>query len=280
MKKIKYLGLVAVLANPAFATTYKVELIDYPVKDGVLDINKHAPVAGYVDNFTSSFNTETEQLKVSMKLLDTRPASVSTTHPEYDPKGIGDGFWLVLSEGPGPQSTAATGKYTILIGDKESKKVNSYVYRPTEDKTPLTEINLLDQQHESFIQSFDDAFQVDTSVPGAVTYGFDINVSAINSYSGTASSADWVGAKYGETVGVWAHPFFLADVAFNDDGSYSSLNVLSEGWFDTPLNPTASDPLVRTVIVEQNPVPVPAAIWFFATGLVSVIGIRQRNKKS
>ena len=277
MKKIIYLGLAATFASSAMATTYQVDLQGYPVKDGVLNINKHSPQAGYVDRFFTKYNDVTEQLNVSMTLSNALPSGVVNNRPEYDPQGIGDGFWVVLTEGRGPQTTASARQYTILMGDKESKTVNSYVYRPTEDKTPLTEINLLDQQQDSFIQSFANAFQIDTSVSGKVTYSFDIDATDINNYNGSFAGDNWKGVKYGETVGIWAHPFFLADVALNDDGSYSNLNILSEGWFDTPLNPTTSDPLVGTVVVTPDPVPVPAAVWFFATGLLGFAGLRKRN---
>jgi hypothetical protein len=277
MKKIIYLGLAATFASSAMATTYEVDLDGYPVSNGVLNINKHAPVAGYVDRFYSKYNNTSEQLSVSMTLSNTLPSGVINNRPEYNPQGLGDGFWVVLTEGLGPQTTASARQYTILIGDKESKAVNSYVYRPTEDKSPLTEINLLDQQQDSFIQSFANAFQIDTSVSGKVTYSFDIDATDINNYNGSFAGDEWKGVKYGKTVGIWAHPFFLADVALNDDGSYSSLNILSEGWFDTPLNPTASDPLVGTVVVTPDPVPVPAAVWFFVTGLLGFAGLRQRK---
>ena len=283
MKKIIYLGLAATFASSAMATTYQVELTDYPIKDGILNNNKHSARAGFVDRFFSSYNNKTEQLKVSLTLLNELPSKITgTTHTGYEPTGrLADGFWIVLTEGPGPQTTAASNKYSILLGDVRSKKVTSYVYRPTEDKRPSTEINLLDQQQESFIKSYDNAFQAETSASGAVTYSFDIDVTDVNAYSGDFAGSEWKGAQYGETIGIWAHPFFLADgsdsITFNADGSYSNLDIISGGYFDTPLNPTTSDPLVGTVVVTPDPVPVPAAVWFFATGLLGFAGLRKRN---
>ncbi len=276
MKKIIYLGLAATFAGSAMATTYEVDLSGYPISDGVLNINKHAPVAGYVDRFYSKFNNSTDQLNVSMTLSDSLPGGVTSSQSGFDFKGIGDGFWVVLTGGPGPQSSAANGKFAVLLGDAATRKVTSYVYEFTSN----TFEGINDLENRTHIATFDNAFEVDNSTAGKTTYSFDIDASDINSYSGSGAGSDWMGVEYGENIGIWAHPFKSNEVSYNADGSLANLDILYEGWFDTPLNPTASDPLVDTVIVAPDPVPVPAAFWLFATGVMGVFGIRRQNKKS
>ena len=266
--------MAATFASSAMATTYEVDLDGYPVSNGVLNINKHAPVAGYVDRFYSKYNNTSEQLSVSMTLSNTLPAGVTPSQSGFDFKGIGDGFWVVLTGGAGPQSSAANGKFAILLGDATTRKVTSYVY----EYSPSTIAGINDLENRTHITTFDNAFQVDSSVTGKKTYSFDIDASSINSYSGPGVGSDWMGVEYGDNIGIWAHPFQSNELIYNADGSLASLDILYEGWFDTPLNPTASDPLVGTVVVTPDPVPVPAAVWFFVTGLLGFAGLRRQRK--
>lgn len=261
MKKLLQVGLVTALVFPALvsATTYEFYVHDYGVNNGNLDTGYHNPAAGYVEHLTTKFNDSTQQLSASLVLTDTLPANV-TNQGAYAISGIGDGVWMVLTDGKGPKH-GSTGEYAILYADSNSGNITSYVYSGNWSHDSW-------KRPGEFIQSFEGAFST-VSVAGQTTYNFDINVSGINSYTPSDPDDDgWKGIQFGEEIGIWVHPFFN-DVlpTFNSDGSIATMAIGGFGWFDSDEN----SPLITSAV------PIPTAIWLFGSGLAGLIAAGRRK---
>ncbi len=292
MKKLVFLGLAAVLVNPAVGTagSYQISVDDYQVENGIVNTRYHNPAAGYVKNFSAMYSDEndTQTLRSSMTLLDQFPSGVTEATGDggdHNIKGLADGVWMVLNNGGGPKHGSA-GQFAILYGDANNGRLTAYEYDGNGNEWSINKT-------DGLIQSFENAFKVDNSDSGARKFSFDIDVTAINAYEPTPSNAegkDWEGIQFGENIGIWFHPF-ISETAptYDDDGKILTLGVEGYtdlqfddyvGWIDTDETLTDGDvPFLPTEPVIVIPdVPVPGAIWLFASALLGVFGLQRKRK--
>ena len=192
-------------------------------------------------SFSAAYNDATQQLTWS-----------STIHEAGG--NLADGFWLVLSDGPNPKNNF--NEYAIFYGDSNTGNLTSYVYNGANSASSWNNPG-------EFIQSF--ALTTDTSVANEVTFSFSIDVSGLNAHvPATPGTNDWDGASFASQIGIWYHPVvFGAAPTYNADDSLASFRVSKNGWYDT------SD--------QDTVVPVPAAAWLFASGLIGLIGVSRRR---
>jgi hypothetical protein len=292
MKKLVFLGLTAALVNPIVGTaaTYQISVDDYQLdsESGYVNTRYHNPAAGYVKNFSAMYSDESnvQRLKSSMTLLDAFPADVNGAAGEggvHTINGLADGIWMVLNNGGGPKH-GSSGQFAILYGDANNGRLTAYEYDGNGDEWSINKA-------DGLIQSFENAFSVDNSVDGARTFNFDIDVTGINSHTPTTPNAEgkaWEGVQFGEEIGIWFHPFIsLTPPTYNDDGTIADLGVgYSDvdfdqyvGWFDTDESSVDGDvPFLPTEPVVIPDVPVPGAIWLFASALLGGLGLQRKRK--
>ena len=256
-----------IFASAATTGIYEFDIHDYGVDENILDTTAHNPAAGYVEHFNARYDGSSQQLSTTMVLMDATPDGI-TTPSAYNPQAIGDGFWMVLTDGDGPKHHSF-GEYAILYADSNSGNISSYVYNG--DWTSASW-----ETPGEFIRSHNGALSTDTSVDGQVTYNLDIDVSGINSYTPSAVDVDgWKGIQFGEEIGLWVHPFSTGSApTFNADGSIATMDIVNFGSFDSyEGRPLAAE----TILAPAAAVPVPAAIWLFASALGGLVATRRRR---
>lgn len=113
------------------------------------------------------------------------------------------------------------------------------------------------------------------SVNGGWTYGAarDPNLDFDVSYIGQLQFSGIVGDQF----------VFSMDLSTNlQEGSYAYRKII-EGDIQGSYELFATDPdtglIMDSVFLEPQPVPIPAAAWFFASGLACLSGIRRRSRK-
>lgn len=210
-----------------------------------------------MSNVNFRFDTVSEHLSVSFRADPSRASFGGLWNG-----GLVDGFWLVLSDGPNPQ-TGSQHDSAILYGDLNRGIISAFVYRGVGDSynTPL-------------IERIDGALDVQRN--GDVTdVAFTIDASNINAYSGPHTSNDWNGISFGEQIGTWLHASFNSGIRYNQHGVLN--RFLWNGWIGgdenfrhtTIIPPTPEPP-------KETEVPEPATLSLIALGL-GAAGLRRKK---
>ncbi len=199
--------------------------------------------AGDITNFSTSYQTGTEQLSFSSTI-------------KRDNGNLAEGFWLVLSDGPNPKSHY--NEYAIIYGDANTGNLSTYVYNGVNSSNSWNTPG-------EFIQSSVGGLNVDNSVADEVTFSFSIDASFINAYTPTTPGTnEWDGVKFNENIGIWYHPaIFSSAPTYNNDGSLSSFSVSRGGWYDTAN--------------RQASVSAPAMVLLMISGLMGMVVMKRRS---
>lgn len=215
----------------------------YEMDDSAVTTNE----AGQITSFSTAYDDLSEQLSFTSTIQRANG-------------NLANGFWLVLSDGPYPQSNTA--EYAIFYGDSTTRNLTAYVfddyYMGYSWNTP-----------GEFILSYEDGLDVNSAINDEVTFHFSIDVSYINNFFDTD---DWEGASFSENIGIWYQPLvFSNDPRYNSDGSLDSFPFDISGWYDkSGLSTTKILPDIGTV-------PTPATAWLVFVGLIGFAGANRRR---
>jgi hypothetical protein len=154
----------------------------------VFTYNYSGPAGGYLqDSFESlstSYDTDQEFL---------------TWESSFNSDGFHDidGAWLVLSDGPNAKGAGDLGnqrELAIFYMDGVQEKLTAFRYNG--------ENNASSYQQEDFLGAWD----LDVTTGGGITtFGFDIDVSALNADDDGGFLTNWQGVQFGEKIGLWFH---------------------------------------------------------------------------
>jgi len=86
---------------------------------------------------------------------------------------------------------------------------------------------------------------------------------------------DWHIGMYGEQV-VSGLQTASAVNTYNNSFAYGDAGILWLDWVDSVPGRTTTD--FGSYLVRVNPVPIPAAVWLFGTGILGLIGFSKRRK--
>lgn len=201
------------------------------------------PLGDTFEFISTSYNTDTEEL------------SWSTTFTEQDGV-LPEGAWLVISPGTSPNLEAE--ELTIFYLDSLTNNLTAYVYGGPNSWGPNP------WEQTDLLASWTDALQVEEN-GNQRTLSFSVDVSSINDYS---DSPDWLGAAFGEEVGIWFHALSDLESAYNDDGSLSEFSYFETGWFDRTSNLTNATG--NTPGAEK--VPEPSLVSVLGLGVIGFLG--------
>ena len=163
-----------------------------------------------------------------------------------------DGFWLVVNDGPEPQSTSDD--LAILYGDGASGRVSAYVYDGANQQNSFEDPAI-------FIDSFENALAITIGSNGNATLALALDATSINEFR---TDPAWMGLMFGETVGVWAHPVSGTQMDFDAMGRVLDFTFEQNTSYDR------DDRFSRVV-------PEPGTAPLLALGLVALARRRYRR---
>lgn len=127
-----------------------------------------------------------------------------------------DGFWLVVNNGPNPKSSDVN-ELAIMYGDLTTNTLTTYAYNGQNSATSYSNPGI-------FLQS-------DSITSNASGFSFNIDVSAINSWSAPETSPGYSGIAFDDNIGIWFH--LSKGSSFVYDGlELDSYTFRKQGWYD------------------------------------------------
>lgn len=199
-------------------------------------------------SFDISYNNKTEQLSVGYPHIGN------------------DNFWLVISDGPMPQTDPA--KFAILYGDVENQRLTVY---------PYNGIRGFDTDNASFTSHPQPIAQFNNI---DLSDGFTIDASAINGASPANAAHDWKGVEFGEQVGVWYH---TGEYSFEYD-EHNQITRFRHPSGD-PHNSTLDFHGHKTTVTPYHPpstphpVTAPSSIGALYCGMVATYFLLRRSRR-
>lgn len=163
----------------------------------------------------------------------------------------GDGFWLVVSNGPNPKGEL--GQLAILYGDLLTGHLLAYEYSGRND--PYSYRN-----PGNFLGDFSSGLNY---VAGSNEYDLTIDVTALNDLY----PSPWEGIQFGSAFGIWYHPTWGTNASYYQTRNGYELEYWGyrrQGWFDRNEQVTTQ-------------VPEPGTLTLFGLGLIG-LGIMRRRK--
>lgn len=211
----------------------------------LLSANAHALTYSY-EHGSGTFGGKHGWSYDSIKTTYNDETNIFTWEVDHSGSIVPKNFWLVISDGDNPKYNV--NEFAIWYGSFETDTLSVYEYNgqnsPNSWKT------------ESYIGDYSDGLYSDGDV-----LGFSADVSAINAFN---EDAGWDGTQFAENVGIWFHPF-IGGIELDEGGYISDFDSNKRGWFDKAYKPT-------TVV------PVPAAVWFLGSALISFAGFTRRKQ--
>lgn len=133
-----------------------------------------------------------------------------------------DGFWLVVSDGPGPKYN--TGEYAILYGDTQNNQVTAYEYNGVNNNGSYSNAGAL-------LDVFPNSINSSTDTSGITSVSLSINVNDINN---SFSTTDWKGVQFADQIGIWFHPTANSNFSYLTNGTNGIQSYSGQaGWYDT-----------------------------------------------
>ncbi len=138
------------------------------------------------------------------------------------------------------------------------------------DETSLTSFNIEGFLSGSSLGTFD--LFTDTPLVGSDTFNFNFDSTSETFYTG-GYSADDFGQDWGVSVGGG----FAATTGFGFSSGSGSQGIANPRWLGASSIPVSQSTLIATR--SSDPVPEPATMLLFGTGLIGLAGSRIRRKK-
>ncbi len=218
-----------------------------PVSAGINDNG------GTIGGISTSFDTVTNRFTWSVTFTDQ----------------VTEGFTLVVSPGANPKGHA--GELAILFFDAQnmaSPRMSVYNYNGLNaqnsyrDGSPLAGTQTPDRITNTLLEgpAFESVTAVDAN--GKRTLSFAMDATAINNHNPMYPSGlnDWTGVEYGQSLGIWFHPFKNLSTSYNDQGYLTNWSG-NDGWMDGSG-------------IETREVPTPGA-----AALAGVAGLMMSRRK-
>ena len=147
--------------------------------------------------------------------------SSETYTMKFTDDGSKDGFWLVVSPGENPKTNAQ--EYAIFYGDRKNNTITAYSYDGKNNANSFKTGKHLATYENAFTDGGTSAKFGDMTM-------FSLDVSAIN---GAFDTADWKGAAFGDTQGIWFHQSSGSDFAYDGNGGITDYAFTGQMWLDT-----------------------------------------------
>ncbi|BCL63191.1 hypothetical protein DGMP_38840 [Desulfomarina profundi] len=138
------------------------------------------------------------------------------------------------------------------------------------DETSLTSFNIEGFLSGTSLGTFD--FFTDTPLLGSDTFNFNFDSTSETFYTG-GYSADDFGQDWGVSIGGG----FAATTGFGFSSGSGSQGIANPSWLSVSSIPVSQSTLIATR--SSDPVPEPATMLLFGTGLIGLAGSRIRRKK-
>lgn len=219
--------------------------------------------AGRINSVDASFDSNTNRLTWMVNFGDVPNYSWLET----------EGFTLAINGGPNPKGHA--GEMALLYFDASggTPVLSAYAYNGLnnylsyDDGSPRNGRQNPDRIVSSLLgNSWINDLVVRNEADGTRTLGFDIDASIINNHTpnepGPGGVGEWSGVAFGDTIGVWMHPFAGLDTRYGSFSRYlREWDPKKEGWLDG---------------TDFNTVPEPGSIILLALGGASLIARRRK----
>jgi hypothetical protein len=253
---IAFAGVASLLASSITQASYYE--YDLAVPDG-----KGNDGAGQITNLYTSYDPHTSEFSFNVDIKE-------------NSRGVlANGYWAVINNGPLPKWH--DNEYSIFYADTVNNRLTSYVYNGDALSESFSGNSWINGE---LIQSYSGALTTVTT-GNAVSIDFSIDASAINNYvppAATHVEHSWTGVQFAETVGMWFHPIFFDNIAYDENGALSALDFgvyadesPKHGWRDVKNRSS------NYVTSEHTVVPVPAAAWLFGSGLIGIFAASLRK---
>lgn len=201
---------------------------------------------GYVDSIDAQFDSSSKRLSFSAAFGPATGQTWLGTH----------GFWMVMSDGPMPRDTAS--KYGVFYFDGSvpaTPRLTVYTYNGS--GTPMSYLGgdlIRSAWDGSYINSIADQDKTISSGYRRVM-SFDIDATSIISHTpAPAGSGAWVGAGFGQSLGLWIYPVLGFSATYNAQGGIGTIAYSDPGW------------LGLSNIVTQGGTPAPGAAALLGLG--------------
>ncbi|MEM6910748.1 MAG: PEP-CTERM sorting domain-containing protein [Verrucomicrobiota bacterium] len=221
LRPIFLAALLASFTTPLSAQVFSFSAEDLD-QDEVMDNDgqRYSARAGFIDSFETSYNAGTGELLLDIAFSENNGS-------------LANGYWFVVSDGPNPKGNV--NEYAIFYfdaSDPNNPIVSSYVYNGANSSSSWQ------NPGDLLYTSFDTQIQAIASTgPGSIDMSLtvdttDLNLASTWPASYGLSEPDWDGALFGDTIGVWLHPFISENVQYNSDGSLKKLEIKKSGFYD------------------------------------------------
>lgn len=191
------------------------------------------------------------------------------------PGVVTDVFTLALNDGFLPAGISGEMAHLYFDATGDDVHLNVFGYNGDPDVTSHTDGSSDPgvQDPDRILSSLvDSSWIYDTTavneVDGTRTLGFTIDATAINDHDPLyPGDAPWVGAQFGEAIGIWFHPIVAGDeLAYVDGYLAPGTTFAHQGWFDI----TSTD---------TEPVPEPSTLALLGLGLAGLAARRRRRRR-
>lgn len=194
-----------------------------PIYEASVDDPNQGSDAGYVSNITTHYDTNNGLFSWQHTIEDTASGNAS------------DGFWLVVSNGPMPQSS----EYTIFYGDLEENTVSAYQYDSSLKSSSW-------QTTTHYLTNYNLGYSHDGS---AGTFSFDVDTDYLNdkdNFNNLTNPDEWLGTFFGDYIGAWFAPTLDTAVSYLSNGAIASASASANSWVDGTDYPTIKVPEPET----------------------------------
>ncbi|MEO0422281.1 MAG: PEP-CTERM sorting domain-containing protein [Pseudomonadota bacterium] len=162
------------------------------------------------------------------------------------------GAWLVLNDGPNPKQ-ADVNELAIFYMDFVNDRLAVYAYNGQNNANSWLNPGVYLGDYSSNL------------INSGATQGFSLDASMINDPNpAVPNDGDgWRGVGFGASIGVWFHPVWDLNAAYNADGSINQWSFNRQSWLDFSN--------------RQTRVSEPGQLALFGLGLLGLGALRRRR---